>query len=110
MYYIFKSGGIQSMVTCDPVFKTTDQKEKHMKKILREIFIDGLGGMATGLFATLIIGTIIVQISTLIPGSIGSYIFLGGKLAMALTGACIGYSIRHDRCLRFQDRCCGQCR
>ncbi|MCR5799382.1 MAG: PTS sugar transporter subunit IIC [Lachnospiraceae bacterium] len=64
-----------------------------MKKILREIFIDGLGGMATGLFATLIIGTIIVQISTLIPGSIGSYIFLGGKLAMALTGAGIGVGV-----------------
>lgn len=64
-----------------------------MKKLLREIFIDGLGGMATGLFATLIIGTIIVQISTLIPGTIGNYVFLGGKLAMALTGAGIGVGV-----------------
>ena len=31
---------------------------KKVKEILREIFIDGLSGMATGLFATLIIGTI----------------------------------------------------
>ena len=30
------------------------------KKPGKEIFIDGLGGMASGLFATLIIGTIIV--------------------------------------------------
>ena len=33
-----------------------------MKKLLDRIFIDGLGGMAQGLFATLIIGTIIQQI------------------------------------------------
>lgn len=64
-----------------------------MKKLLHEIFIDGLGGMATGLFATLIIGTIIVQISALIPGSFGSYVFLAGKLAMALTGAGIGVGV-----------------
>ena len=38
-----------------------------MKKYLKEIFIDGLSGMATGLFATLIIGTIIVQIGALLP-------------------------------------------
>ena len=41
-----------------------------MKKILNHIFIDGLSGMAQGLFATLIIGTIIQQIGTLIGGKI----------------------------------------
>ncbi len=61
-----------------------------MKKILKEIFIDGLGGMAVGLFATLIIGTIICQIGTLISGVPGNYIFLIGKVASALTGAGIG--------------------
>ena len=38
--------------------------EKMLKKyesLLNEIFIDGLSGMALGLFATLIIGTIICQ-------------------------------------------------
>ena len=45
-----------------------------MKKILNHIFIDGLSGMAQGLFATLIIGTIIQQIGTLIGGSIGDTI------------------------------------
>lgn len=61
-----------------------------MKKILKEIFIDGLSGMASGLFATLIIGTIICQIGSLIPGFIGDYLFLIGKVACAVTGAGIG--------------------
>ena len=41
-----------------------------LKKILNRIFIDGLGGMALGLFSTLIIGTIIAQIGTFIGGDI----------------------------------------
>lgn len=61
-----------------------------MKKILKEIFIDGLSGMASGLFATLIIGTIIVQIGSLIPGAVGQYLVVMGKVASALTGAGIG--------------------
>lgn len=65
-------------------------KKEFWKKLLKEIFIDGLSGMATGLFATLIIGTIIVQLSALIPGVIGDYLFLMGKLASAVTGAGIG--------------------
>ena len=63
------------------------------KKILKEIFIDGLSGMASGLFATLIIGTIIVQIGTLLPGSAGMYLTYIGKLAQALTGAGIGCGV-----------------
>ena len=38
-----------------------------MKKYLNRLFIDGLSGMALGLFATLIIGTIIQQIGSFIP-------------------------------------------
>lgn len=64
-----------------------------MKKILKEIFIDGLSGMASGLFATLIIGTIIVQIGGLIPGAIGQYLVMMGKVASALTGAGIGVGV-----------------
>ena len=52
-----------------------DTMEK-LKKILNKIFIDGLSGMATGLFATLIIGTIISQIGSFIPGNIGTYIYM----------------------------------
>lgn len=39
-----------------------------LKKILDRIFIEGLSGMAYGLFATLIVGTIIQQIGTLVGG------------------------------------------
>ena len=63
---------------------------KKFKALLREIFIDGLSGMATGLFATLIIGTIIQQIGNLIPGVIGDFLFMMGKVAGVLTGAGIG--------------------
>ena len=41
------------------------------KKWLNKVFIDGLSGMATGLFATLLIGTIIQQIGNLIGGQVG---------------------------------------
>ena len=59
------------------------------KKILNRIFIDGLSGMALGLFSTLIIGTIIAQIGTLIGGPVGSYL----KVAKTLTGAGIGVGV-----------------
>lgn len=39
-------------------------------KILKRIFIDGLSGMAIGLFAVLIIGTILEQAGTIIGGDI----------------------------------------
>lgn len=45
-----------------------------IKNILKEIFINGLSGMAAGLFATLIIGTIIKQIGSLIPGTARDYL------------------------------------
>ncbi len=61
-----------------------------LKKLLNEIFINGLSGMATGLFATLIIGTIIQQVGNLIPGAAGTYLFMIGKIAAAVTGAGIG--------------------
>lgn len=63
---------------------------KKFKSLLNEIFIEGLSGMASGLFATLIIGTIIQQVGNLIPGAAGAYIFMMGKVAAAVTGAGIG--------------------
>ena len=60
------------------------------KKILNRIFIDGLSGMALGLFSTLIIGTIIAQIGTLIGGPVGSYLKAISNVAKTLTGAGIG--------------------
>lgn len=64
-----------------------------MKKILDHIFIDGLSGMAHGLFATLIIGTIIQQIGTFLGGDAGSLIYVIGKVAAAMTGAGIGVGV-----------------
>lgn len=66
---------------------------KKVKELIHEFFIDGLSGMAQGLFATLIIGTIICQIAMVIPGIIGYYITLIGKVAMLLTGAGIGVGV-----------------
>lgn len=63
------------------------------KKILNRIFIDGLIGMALGLFSTLIIGTIIAQIGTLIGGPLGNYLIAVSKVAKTLTGAGIGVGV-----------------
>ncbi|WP_461812217.1 PTS transporter subunit IIC [Faecalimonas sp.] len=70
-----------------------------LKKILDKIFIDGLSGMAQGLFATLIVGTIVQQIGKLVGGDVGNYIFLVGKVAAGFTGAGIGVGVAH----RFQE-------
>lgn len=59
-----------------------------MKKALNYIFIDGLSGMALGLFATLILGTILQQIGLVIDGSIGNLIYVIGKVASSLM--CVG--------------------
>lgn len=61
-----------------------------IKKILNYIFIDGLSGMALGLFATLIIGTIFDQLSSFIPGVAGDYIHYAALIAKGITGAGIG--------------------
>ncbi len=64
-----------------------------MKKIFNRIFIDGLGGMALGLFATLIVGTIICQIGSFIPGTVGTYLYAIGSFAKTITGAGIGVGV-----------------
>lgn len=63
------------------------------KKLLNRIFIDGLSGMALGLFSTLIVGTIIQQIGRLVPGTMGEMLFLIGKMAAAATCAGIGVGV-----------------
>lgn len=71
-------------------------RRESMKKLtgfLNEIFIDGLSGMALGLFSTLIIGTIIAQIGTLIGGDAGVYIGAVAKVAKTLTGAGIAVGV-----------------
>lgn len=65
-----------------------------MKKICNRIFIDGLGGMALGLFSTLIIGTIICQLSKLLGDNIvATYLMAIGNAAKTVTGAGIGVGV-----------------
>jgi len=64
-----------------------------VKKFFNHVFIDGLSGMASGLFATLIIGTIIQQVGVLVGGTVGNYLVMFAKIASAMTGAGIGVGV-----------------
>ena len=64
-----------------------------IKKWCNRVFIDGLSGMALGLFATLLVGTIAGQIGNFISGDIGNYIITVAALAKTLTGAGIGVGV-----------------
>lgn len=61
-----------------------------MKKLFNYIFIDGLSGMAFGLFATLILGTIMEQMAVLIPNPYDDFILVFAKIAKVMTGVGIG--------------------
>lgn len=65
-----------------------------IKKLSKRWFIDAFSGMAQGLFATLIAGTIIKTIGTLIGDNlVGNILILAGKIASILMGAGIGAGI-----------------
>lgn len=65
-----------------------------VKKYLNRLFIDGLSGMAYGLFSTLIIGTILCQIASLVGSNqVGDYLNAMGNVAKTLTGAGIGVGV-----------------
>lgn len=65
-----------------------------VKKYLNRVFIDGLSGMALGLFSTLIIGTIICQIAALLGNNVvAEYLMAMGNVAKTLTGAGIGVGV-----------------
>ena len=65
------------------------------KRVLNYVFIDGLSGMAIGLFCTLLIGTMIAQIGSLIPGVVGKFIGYIGTFAKAMMGAGIGLGMAY---------------
>ena len=78
--------------------KKTKEKEidyrKKIKEIFNHIFVDGLTGMAWGLFATLIICLIIEQLGKLIgDNQVGNMLIIFGKVCSALTGAGIGVGV-----------------
>lgn len=67
------------------------------KWLMNYVFIDGMSGMALGLFATLIAGTILWQIGSLIdrsaPNVIGLVLEAIGKIAQIAMGAGIGVGV-----------------
>ena len=67
---------------------------KHIKKFLNRFFIDGLSGMALGLFCTLICGTILAQIASFVGDNmIGRLLATIALAAKVLTGAGIGVGV-----------------
>lgn len=68
-------------------------KNISIRKFFHEIFIDGLSGMALGLFSTLLVGTIMAQLGGLIGGTTGAYITAVANIAKTITGAGIGVGV-----------------
>lgn len=68
-----------------------------IKNLAHELFIEGFGGMAQGLFCTLIAGTIICQIGKWCKKEkyFGKLLYSFGSLAKQLMGAGIGVGIGH---------------
>ena len=64
-----------------------------VKRYLNRLFIDGLGGMALGLFSTLIFVTILSQIATFVDGTPGVYLNFIANVAKTITGAGIGVGV-----------------
>ena len=66
-----------------------------VRGIFHRIFIDGLSGMALGLFSTLIVGTILAQIGTLFHGEFGTCFLNAVSVAKSLTGAGIAVGVAY---------------
>ena len=66
-----------------------------LRDLSHRFFIEGLTGMAHGLFATLIVGTILSQAGAFLPGTAGGVVVILGRVASAITGAGIGLGVAH---------------
>lgn len=64
-----------------------------IKKYFNRLFIDSLGGMALGLFSTLIFGTILSQIASFMSGTPALYLNVIANVAKSITGAGIGVGV-----------------
>ncbi len=74
---------------------STSKSKSGISRFAYHVFIDGLSGMALGLFSTLIVGTILAQIGTLLGGHVGNVIVSISNVAKGLTGAGIAVGVAY---------------
>lgn len=68
-----------------------------MRTLIDRYLIKGLGGMASGLFCTLIIGLMLKQVGLLLPDTVVGHTLVGiASLATVLTGVGIGIGVAHQ--------------
>ena len=65
------------------------------RRVVDRYFIDGLSGMALGLFSTLIVGLIIKQVGSGVGGPLGGMLLQVGSIALVSTGVGIGVGVAH---------------
>lgn len=65
--------------------------------VFKNIFIDGISGITQGLFATLILGTLLAKLGTLLNGDLGNIIYSLGIMAICLTsvGVSVGIATKY---------------
>ena len=73
--------------------KKTYFEQQNISFTADRIFIKGLGGMAHGLFASLLIGTIIKTLGTYIPGAFGAFLVEAAGYAQQVQGAAMALAI-----------------
>lgn len=66
-----------------------------LRALAHRVLIDAMTGMAHGLFASLILGTILGRLGAALPGTPGAWLTLLGAIATSLTGAGIGVGVAH---------------
>ncbi len=66
-----------------------------IRRIIDRYLIDGLSGMALGLFSTLIVGLIVKQVGAAIGGLPGNVLVQIGSMALICTGVGIGVGTAH---------------
>ncbi len=78
------------------VYKKSEKAKSVSKNLAKRWFIDAFSGMAYGLFATLIAGTIFEQIAKIFTGTaFADYLMLFAKFAKTAMGAGIGAGIAY---------------
>ena len=68
-------------------------KKKDIEHSAKRYFIDAMGAMALGLFASLLIATIFKTIGGYIPGAVGKFLIETAGYATAVSGAVIGVAV-----------------